>query len=64
MKHESVKIGNTAYDIANDSCSLDNLSGETATVAIIIGSNTVESIHKNLLENNMITKYSVDGVEE
>ncbi|WP_159442018.1 hypothetical protein [Clostridium sp. Marseille-P2415] len=50
MKYESVKIGNTTYNIVNGSCSLDNLSGQTATVAIIIGSNSIENIHKNLTE--------------
>lgn len=64
MKYESVKIGNTTYSIANGSCSLDNLSGYTATVAIIIGPNSIEDIHKNLMENNTITKYSAEGVEE
>ena len=35
-----------------------------ASVAIIIGSNIINDIHKNLTENSTITKYTADGVEE
>jgi hypothetical protein len=44
--------------------SLNDLSGYTAKVAIIIGSYKVEDIHKNLSENSTVTKYNVDGVEQ
>jgi hypothetical protein len=39
MKNESIKVGNTTYNIATGSCSLNDLSCQTARVAIIIGSN-------------------------
>jgi len=64
MKNESIKVGNTIYSIANGSCSLNDRSGYNATVAIIIGSNSIEDIHRNLSANPTITKYSTDGVEE
>ena len=64
MKNESIKVGDKIYDIANGSCSLNNLSGYNATVAIIIGQNSIEDIHRNLSGNPTIIKYSVDGVEE
>ncbi len=64
MQYKSVKIGNITYNIANGSCSLDNLTGTTATVAIIIGSNIINEIHKNLSESTLITKYAADGTEE
>ncbi|WP_333648065.1 DUF4376 domain-containing protein [Lacrimispora sp.] len=64
MKNEKIKVGETTYDIANGSCSLNNLSGYTATVAIIIGENSIEDIHRNLSGNPTIIKYSADGVEE
>lgn len=64
MKNESIKVGNTTYNIANGSCSLNDLSGQTAKVAIIIGSNKLEDIHKNLSENTTVIKYDVDGVEQ
>lgn len=64
MKNESIKVGNTTYKIANGSCSLNDLSGYTAKVAIIIGSNKIEDIHKNLSENTSVIKYDADGVEQ
>ena len=64
MKNESIKIGNITYDIANGSCSLNDLSGYTSKVAIIIGLNEVTDIHKNLSENITVTKYDANGVEE
>ncbi len=64
MKNESIKVGDKIYNIANGSCSLNDLSGYNATVAIIIGSNSIEDIHRNLSENSTIIKYSVDGIEE
>lgn len=64
MKNESIKVGNTTYSIANGSCSLNNLNEQTAKVAIIIGSNKIEDIHKNLSENSTVIKYDVDGIEE
>ncbi len=64
MKYESIKVGNAIYNIANGSCSLNDLSGYTAKVAIIIGSNKLEDIHKNLLENTTVIKYDADGVEQ
>lgn len=64
MKNESIKVGNTTYKIANGSCSLNNLSGYTAKVAIIIGSNDIKEIHKNLSENTSVIKYDADGVEQ
>lgn len=64
MKNESIKIGNTTYSIANGSCSLNDLSGQTAKVAIIIGSNNLQVMHKNLSENTTVIKYDADGVEQ
>ncbi len=64
MKNESIKVGNTTYKIANGSCSLNDLSGYTAKVAIIIGSNDLQEMHKNLSENSTVIKYDVDGVEQ
>lgn len=64
MKNESIKVGNTTYSIANNSCSLNDLSGYNAKVAIIIGSNKIEDIHKNLSENSTVIKYDADGVEQ
>jgi hypothetical protein len=64
MKNESIKVGNTTYSIANGSCSLNDLSGYTAKVAIIIGSNDIQQMHKNLSENTTVIKYDVDGVEQ
>lgn len=64
MKNERVKIGNITYSIANGSCSLNDLSGYTAKVAIIIGSNDLQEMHKNLTENTTVIKYDVDGVEQ
>ena len=46
------------------SCSLDLSNGGVAWVAIIIGSNIINDIHKNLSENSTITKYTADGAEE
>ena len=64
MKNESIKVGETTYDIANGSCSLNDLSGYNATVAIIIGTHDIEDIHRNLSKNPTIIKYSAEGVEE
>lgn len=64
MKNESIKVGNTTYEIANGSCSLNNLSEQTAKVAIIIGSNDLQDMHKNLSENSTVIKYDVNGVEQ
>ncbi|MGC6175365.1 hypothetical protein [Lacrimispora sp. 38-1] len=64
MNQETIKVGEVTYNIANGSCSLNDLSGQTAKVAIIIGSNKIEDIHKNLSQNSIIVKYSADGVEE
>lgn len=64
MNNEKIKVGEATYDIANGSCSLHLSNGETATVAIIIESNIINDIHKNLSENSIITKYTADGVEE
>lgn len=64
MQYETVKIGNTTYNIAKGSCSLNTFEGGFATVAIIIGSNIINDIHKNLSENTTITKYTIDGEQE
>ncbi len=64
MKNESIKVGDKIYSIANGSCSLNDRSGYNATVAIIIGQNSIEDIHRNLSENPTIIKFSADGVEE
>ncbi|MBE5973674.1 MAG: hypothetical protein E7251_03660 [Paenibacillaceae bacterium] len=64
MNNETIKVGNVTYDIANGSCSLHLSEGGVATVAIIIGSNIINDIHKNLSENSTITKYTADGGEE
>ncbi len=64
MNNETIKVGEVTYNIANGSCSLHLSDGGVATVAIIIGSNIINDIHKNLSENNTITKYTADGVEE
>lgn len=64
MKYETIKVGNKIYNIAKGSCSLNDFSGFTSKVAIIIGSNEVTDIHKNLSENTTVTKYDADGVEE
>lgn len=63
MKHESIKIGNTILDIANGSCGLDR-AGETATVAIITSSHTIDSIHAALASSGTIVKYDMNGEEE
>lgn len=64
MKNESIKVGNTTYEIANGYCNLNDLSGYTAKVAIIIGSYDIKEIHKNLSENTTVIKYDADGVEQ
>lgn len=64
MNNEKIKVGEVTYNIANGSCSLHLSDGGVATVAIIIGSNIINDIHKNLSENSTITKYTADGVEE
>lgn len=64
MNYETIKVGEVTYNIANGSCSLRLSDGGVATVAIIIGSNIINDIHKNLSENSTITKYTADGVEE
>ncbi|SEU24415.1 hypothetical protein SAMN05443270_3789 [Lacrimispora sphenoides] len=63
MKHESIKVGDMVLEIAKGSCGLDRV-GDTATVAIVIGSNTIDDIHKILTSSNVITKYDIDGKEE
>jgi hypothetical protein len=64
MKNESIKVGDTTYSIANGSCSLNDLSGYTTKVAIIIGSNDLQEMHKNLSQNSTVIKYDMDGVEQ
>ncbi len=64
MNYEKIKVGEVTYNIANGSCSLHLSDGGVASVAIIIGSNIINDIHKNLSENNTITKYTADGAEE
>ena len=64
MNYETIKVGEVTYNIANGSCSLHLSDGGVATVAIIIGSNIINDIHKNLSGNSTITKYTADGVEE
>lgn len=64
MNYETIKVGGVTYNIANGSCSLHLSDGGVATVAIIIGSNIINNIHKNLSENSTITKYTADGAEE
>lgn len=63
MKHESIKIGETILDIANGSCGLDR-AGDTATVAIITSSHTIDSIHAALASSRTIVKYDMNGEEE
>lgn len=63
MDHETIKVGEVTYNIANGSCSLNLSDGGVASVAIIIGSNIINDIHKILSENSTITKYTADGVE-
>lgn len=63
MKHESIKVGDTILDIANGSCGL-NRAGETAMVAIIVGVNTIDDIHKALVSGGVITKYDINDKEE
>ena len=63
MKYEKIKVGETTYDIANGSCGLDR-AGDTATVAIITGSTTIDSIHAVLSSGGIIVKYDRDGAEE
>lgn len=63
MKYETIKIGETTLDIAAGSCGLDRV-GDTATVAILIKSNTIDDIHKALTSGSVITKYDMNGVEE
>ncbi|WP_277405506.1 hypothetical protein [Lacrimispora xylanisolvens] len=46
MNNEKIKVGEVTYNIANGSCSLHLSDGGTATVAIIIGSNIINDIHK------------------
>ena len=64
MDYETIKVGEVTYDIANGSCNLDFSNGGVAWVAIIIRSNIINDIHKNLSTNSTITKYTADGVEE
>lgn len=64
MNNEKIKVGKVIYNIANGSCSLNLSEGGTAKVAIIIGSNIINDVHKNLSENSTITKYTDDGAEE
>ncbi|MFW6680683.1 hypothetical protein ACOAOT_23960 [Lacrimispora sp. AGF001] len=64
MNHETIKVGEVTYNIANGSCSLHLSDGGMASVAIIIGTNIINDIHKNLSANSTITKYTTDGVEE
>jgi len=64
MNNETIKVGEVTYNIANGSCSLHLSDGGVATVAIIIESNIINDIHKNLTANSTITKYTADGVEE
>lgn len=62
MKHESIKVGDTILDIANGSCGLDPVRlGDIATVAIIIGTNTMDYIHTALSSSGTVTKYGTDG---
>ncbi|WP_312448479.1 hypothetical protein [Lacrimispora sp.] len=63
MNHEKIKISDTTLDIAAGSCGLDR-PGDTATVAIIIGSHTINDIHKALTSSGIIIKYDMNGVEE
>lgn len=64
MQYETVEIGNITYNIAKGSCSLNTFDGGLASVAIIIGSNIINDINKNLSENTTITKYAIDGTQE
>ncbi len=64
MNNETIKVGEVIYNIASGSCSLNDLGGQTAKVAIVIGTNKIEDIHKNLNENSTVIKYNADGVEE
>jgi len=64
MNQETIKVGETTYDIANGSCGLNLSDGGVASVAIIIGSNIINDIHSNLSANSIITKYTSDGAEE
>lgn len=62
MKYEKIKIGDTTLDIASGSCGLDlDRLGNIATVAIIIGSNTMDYIHTVLSSSGAVTKYGTDG---
>ena len=64
MNQETIKVGEVNYNIANGSCSLHLSNGGMASVAIIIESNIINDIHKNLSANSTITKYTADGAEE
>jgi len=49
-------------DIANGSCGLDpDRIGDIATVAIIIGTSTMDYIHTVLSSSGTVTKYDIDG---
>jgi len=64
MNQETIKVGETTYNIANGSCSLHLSDGGVASVAIIIESNIINDIHSNLSANSTITKYTAEGTEE
>ncbi|WP_313152056.1 hypothetical protein [Lacrimispora sp.] len=64
MNNEKIKIGETTLDVAAGSCSLDRIGNDTATVAIIIGSNTIDNILAALASGGTIVKYDRDGTEE
>ncbi|EXG87871.1 hypothetical protein K413DRAFT_4772 [Clostridium sp. ASBs410] len=62
MKYEKIKIGDTTLDIAAGSCGLDpDRQGDIATVAIIIGDNTIDDIHTVLSSSETVTKYGTDS---
>lgn len=61
MKQETIKIGDKVLEIANGSCSLDKVGESFASVAILIGSNSIDDIRKALNAGGTITKYNSDG---
>lgn len=61
LKYETIKVGETTFNIAKGSC---QFSAQTGTVAIVIGTNSIDFIHNVLSRGPRFTKYAEDGTFE
>lgn len=58
MKYETFKVGETTFNIAKGSC---QFTGQSGTVAIVVGTNSIDTIHNVLSRGTKFEKFDESG---